>query len=106
VGIDGQTNATVEQAGTSDVCQDGVPLLAPASNELWGYRLGEKWRTVGFAPYVERPVRRRLSVAEVSFANGHWVFMVDDAHAGWHSSTPVAQPTPSLPLTIECRMDC
>jgi len=66
VGIDGQTNATVEQA-------------VPATSARWrayyslsmssGLRLGEKWRTVGFAPYVEHPVAPATQCRRVSFAN-------------------------------------
>jgi len=90
VGIDGQTNATVEQAGTATSAKMACPTTPLSMSS--GLRLGEN-EDCRFAPYVERPGgARRLSVAEVSFANGHWVFMVDDATAGWHSSTPVAQP--------------
>ena len=95
VGIDGQTNATVEQAGTSDVCQDGVPYYS-AFYELWGYASEKNGGLSVSLPTSSDPVAPGDSVsAEVSFANGHWVFMVDDATAGWHSSTPVAQPIPT-----------
>jgi len=61
VGIDGQTNATVEQAGTSDVCQDGVPYYS-AFYELWGYASEKNGGLSVSLPTRATGGARRLSV--------------------------------------------
>lgn len=95
VGIDGQTNQTVEQAGTYDDCQDGEPSYW-AFYELWGYASLKGGGLAALLPASRDPVAPGDVVsAKVTLAAGKWVFTITDVTAGWHSSIPVAQPTPS-----------
>jgi hypothetical protein len=94
VGIDGQTNETVEQAGTYSDCQDGEPSYW-AFYELWGYG-SLKDDGLALLPASSDPVAPGDVVsATVSLSTGKWVFRVRDVTAGWHSSVPIAQRVPA-----------
>lgn len=93
VGLDGSSNSTVEQAGTAETCLGGLPSY-DAFYEMWGNAALNDGQWV-FLPTASDPVAPGDAVsATVTFANGQWVFTVDDTTAGWSSSTPVAQAIP------------
>jgi hypothetical protein len=100
-GIDGWGSPTVEQDGTSDACQNGVPVYN-AWYEMWGNPSLAGGYMIPLPPETY-PVAPGDSIsASVGVVNGVWIFQVADATANWNFTTSVVSPAPTpLQLSAE-----
>jgi hypothetical protein len=93
VGIDGQTNDTVEQAGTYESC-DGGTASYKAFYYLWGYANFHGGVPI-YLPPSRDPVARRDKISvSVSLVEKQWIFALEDSTAGWKVTVPIAQRDP------------
>jgi hypothetical protein len=93
VGIDGQTNDTLEQAGTYETCYDGTAFYK-AFYYLWGYANFHGGVPV-YLPSSRDPVAPRDEISvSVSLVERHWIFTLDDSTADWSVTIPIAQRDP------------
>ena len=93
VGIDGQTNATLEQAGTYETCRHGTAFYR-SFYYLWGYANFHGGVPI-YLPSSRDPVAPGDKIsASVSLVKQHWVFTLHDVTAGWNVAIPIAQRDP------------
>lgn len=90
VGIDGQTNDTVEQDGTYETCYHGTAFYR-AFYYLWGYANFHGGVPI-YLPPSRDPIAPRDEISvSVSLVKKHWIFTLDDSTAGWNVAIPILQ---------------
>jgi hypothetical protein len=93
IGIDGETNNTVEQDGTAADCSAGSPTYF-AWYEMYGDAGVNDGMWVAL-PYYDPVSAGDEMSASVSVARSTWQLTIQDQTQGWTSSTPIASPSPA-----------
>jgi uncharacterized repeat protein (TIGR02543 family) len=104
VGIDGESDSTVEQDGTETDCNGTTPVY-DAWYEMYGYTSVNGGYEYELSPSSYPVAPGNQMNGSVRYAGGVWTLAIADTTAGWSYSIPITVSTPAGQSSAEWIME-